>query len=293
MSDAAPTPPPAPTRRASSAVAALTIVSALAVASSLVVLAVRFPATPPLLDPAVPAAGQVEPIERIERELIDALPPLSATFAWWAADAHDGRRRGVLSPDDWELQNRTHAERVERFNDNVRLFRARYLSAVALLVSALGLGALAAGATLARGASPLSLLLPLGCCFAVTPVITEPVIGNDFGSDLLPFVLPILIGGAALLLMNLGAFVAPAEAVGGFVGRRPWLAALLGAILFGGIGAALIAIGVAESMEILLRPGAVFVANAIVLLLGAIVLGLAGLLGGRGARPDPSSAPPS
>lgn len=237
-------------------------------AGALVWLGFTFPATPPPLDAGRPLAQQ---IERVERELMDRLPPLTHRLAGsplW------------LYHHDVEVAHRdadpaARARRVDSLNRAIARVRESYLGAVTLLAATLLAGALALTSTALRRPTSVSLLAPLACGLAVAPILTEPLLGADYGATLLPFVLPMLLGGAAVLWLERATFRAPARRLGVRLGGSPAALALLSAALLGVLGAAGVLLGLDERLHLLTRVGVVLLANALV------HLGIAGFLGVR------------
>lgn len=245
---------------------ALGLVTAFVLAAQVVALAwlgARAP-EPPTFAPDLPLAAR---LERLDRELLARLPPFSETFAWWPLRYVPELRQALTTTRDPEV----HARLLAELEQTIPQIRQRYLATVTLLAWALLAGALALLSTALRGPSLPSLFAPLGAALAVTPVITEPVLGNDYGATLLPFVAPMLIGGALVLLLERAALAAPLQRTGGLLAARPTLLALLTAALLGALGAACIRLGLDERLDVVTELGAVFVGMAILHLLVAVL----------------------
>lgn len=261
--------------RASSLVSTITALVLIVEAGALLRLGAAFPATPAPVDPALPLAPQ---IERVEHELLARLPPLAERFAWSPLRSYSDARRAALAAGDDPQRT---AERVAWFNRIVRRIREHYVGTVVLLVAALLAGASALLLTARRGPSPASLLAPLAGCLAVTPIITEPLIGSDFGASLLPFVLPMMIGGGVVLLRERAAFRPSASRLGGLLARDPAALMLASALILGALGGACLTLAVDEQLGVLTPIGAVCVAHAVVQFVVAAGVAVRRLVGRR------------
>ncbi|MBL9101614.1 MAG: hypothetical protein JNL82_11695 [Myxococcales bacterium] len=253
-------------RRILTSVAALVL---LVEAGALAWCAAALPDPPAPVDPAAPIAAQVA---RVDREFIDRLPPFSDRFVGWPLVEHRDQRRALLSLADPLAPEA--ARSLARFDRNLGEIVPRYRSTVLLLTTSLLLGALALAWTAWRRPTPLALLAPLACGLAVAPILSEPLVGRDYGARLAPFVLPMLIAGGLVLLRERAALRAPARTIGRLVTLGPASFALICVVLLAVFGAVFISVGAAEQVQFLIELGAVLVANAIVHLVVTVVLGL-------------------
>lgn len=257
-------------RRVLTSVAALVL---LVEAGALAWCAAALPDPPAPVDPAAPIAAQVA---RVDREFIDRLPPFSDRFVGWPLVEHRDQRRALLSLADPLAPEA--ARSLARFDRNLGEIVPRYRSTVLLLTTSLLLGALALAWTAWRRPTPRALLAPLACGLAVAPILSEPLVGRDYGARLAPFVLPMLIAGGLVLLRERAALREPARRIGRLVTLGPAGFAMLCVVLLAVSGAACIRVGVDEQLQLLTELGAVLVANAIVHLTIALAFAVRGLL---------------
>ncbi len=178
---------------------ALYLLSALIGATILVRAFAALPAETPRLE-----LGDDQDVRAGARRLRDWVFAEVPVAADWLAPMglfnFEDDLRSVLTPNDWERDNTSLTERVERLNLSIKSIREDYLNAASLLGVIFFGGFFAACITFAKP--------DLGTAFAIclfplftTPIATEPLIGVD-NMPLFYLTLPMLITGGGVLLIE-------------------------------------------------------------------------------------------